>query len=318
MAAREACGYGNFAPCRPGIRTILARQAAPFPQTADHPGVTGSADLGIFGVSLLAGVIGALAGVGGGILIIPALTILFGVDIRLAIGASIVSVIATSSGAAAAYVRDRLTNLRIGMFLELATTSGAVVGALLAAIVAPSLLYVVLGVVLVFSAAMQLTRLGEELAEAEPASGLAKRLALAESYPDARLGGEVAYAPRRIPLGFALMGLAGLVSGLLGIGSGALKVIAMDGAMRLPMKVSSATSNFMIGVTAAASAGIYVGRGDVDARIAAPVALGVLVGAFLGARLLGRLSNRHVRRIFVPVLAVIGLETILRGLGYGL
>ena len=318
MAAREASGYGNFAPCRPGIRTILARQAAPFPQTADHPGVTGSADLGIFGVSLLAGVIGALAGVGGGILIIPALTILFGVDIRLAIGASIVSVIATSSGAAAAYVRDRLTNLRIGMFLELATTSGAVVGALLAAIVAPSLLYVVLGVVLVFSAAMQLTRLGEELAEAEPASGLAKRLALAESYPDARLGGEVAYAPRRIPLGFALMGLAGLVSGLLGIGSGALKVIAMDGAMRLPMKVSSATSNFMIGVTAAASAGIYVGRGDVDARIAAPVALGVLVGAFLGARLLGRLSNRHVRRIFVPVLAVIGLETILRGLGYGL
>jgi uncharacterized membrane protein YfcA len=184
--------------------------------------------------------------------------------------------------------------------------------------VAPSLLYVVLGVVLVLSAGIQLTRLGEELAEAEPASGLAKRLALAESYPDPRLGGEVAYSPRRIPLGFALMGLAGLVSGLLGIGSGALKVIAMDGAMRLPMKVSSATSNFMIGVTAAASAGIYVGRGDVDVRIAAPVALGVLVGAFLGARLLGRLSNRHVRRIFVPVLAIIGLETILRGLGFGL
>ncbi len=279
--------------------------------------MTGSADLGIFGVSLLAGIIGALAGVGGGILIIPALTLIFGVDIRLAIGASIISVIATSSGAAAAYVRDRLTNLRIGMFLELATTTGAVAGALLAAIVTPSLLYVVLGVVLLFSAAMQLSRLGEELAEAEPASGLAHRLSLAESYPDARLGSEVAYAPRRIPLGFALMGLAGLVSGLLGIGSGALKVLAMDGAMRLPMKVSSATSNFMIGVTAAASAGIYVGRGDVDVEIAAPVALGVLAGAFIGARLLGRLSNRHVRRIFVPVLAIIGIETILRGLGYG-
>jgi uncharacterized membrane protein YfcA len=280
--------------------------------------VTGAEDLAIFGVSVVAGIVGALAGVGGGILIIPALTLLFGVDIRLAIGASIVSVIATSSGAAAAYVRDRLTNLRIGMFLEVATTSGAVVGALLAAIVAPALLFVALGVVLLFSAALQLTRLGEELAEAEPPTALALRLGLGATYPDSRLGGEVAYSPRQIPLGFALMGLAGLVSGLLGIGSGALKVVAMDGAMRLPMKVSSATSNFMIGVTAAASAGIYVGRGDVDVRIASPVALGVLVGAFFGARLLGRLSNRHVRRIFVPVLAVIGLETLLRGLGYGL
>ncbi len=280
--------------------------------------MTGAADLGIFGVSVVAGIVGALAGVGGGILIIPALTILFGVDIHLAIGASIVSVIATSSGAAAAYVRDRLTNLRIGMFLELATTSGAVAGALLAAVVAPSLLYIVLGVVLIVSALLQLTRLGEELAEAEPTSALARRLALADSYPDPRLGGEVSYSPRRIPLGFALMGLAGLVSGLLGIGSGALKVVAMDGAMRLPMKVSSATSNFMIGVTAAASAGIYIGRGDVDVRIAAPVSLGVLAGAFVGARLLGRLSNRHVRRIFVPVLAIIGVETVLRGLGFGL
>ena len=279
--------------------------------------MTASADLGIFAVSLLAGILGSLAGIGGGILIIPALTVLFGVDIHLAIGASIVSVIATSSGAAAAYVRDRLTNLRIGMFLELATTSGAVAGALLAAVVATSLLYVTLGVVLIFSAALQLTRLGEELAEAAPASGMGLRLALGDSYPDPRLG-EVAYSPRRIPLGFALMALAGLVSGLLGIGSGALKVVAMDGAMRLPMKVSSATSNFMIGVTAAASAGIYLGRGDVDVRIASPVALGVLLGAVIGARLLGRLSNRHVRRLFVPILAIIGLETILRGLGYGL
>ena len=274
--------------------------------------------LGIFGVSVIAGIVGALAGVGGGILIIPALTILFGVDIHIAIGASIVSVIATSSGAAAAYVRDRFTNLRIGMFLELATTSGAVAGALLAAVVAISLLYVALGAVLIFSALLQLTRLGEELAETGQPSPLARRLALADSYPDPRLGGEVAYSPRQIPLGFALMGFAGLVSGLLGIGSGALKVVAMDGAMRLPMKVSSATSNFMIGVTAAASAGIYIGRGDVDVRVTAPVALGVLTGAFIGARLLGRLSNRHVRWIFVPVLAIIGVETVLRGLGFGL
>jgi uncharacterized membrane protein YfcA len=279
--------------------------------------VTPSADLAIFLVSLAAGLLGALAGVGGGMLVIPALTILFGIDIRLAIGASIVSVIATSSGAAAAYVRDRLTNLRLGMFLELATTSGAVAGALLTAVVAPTLLYLVLGVVLLVSAGVQLTRLGTESA-VDVGSALAQRLGLADSYFDQRMQREVGYAASRIPLGFVLMGFAGLVSGLLGIGSGALKVIAMDGAMRLPMKVSSATSNFMIGVTAAASAGIYIGRGDVDAAIASPVALGVLAGAFLGARLLGRLTNRTVRLIFVPVLVAIGLETILRGLGLGL
>lgn len=280
--------------------------------------MTPGADLAIFAVSLAAGLLGALAGVGGGILLIPALTILFGVDIRLAIGASIVSVIATSSGAAAAYVRDRLTNLRIGMFLEMATTSGAVVGALLTAIVAPTLLYVLLGVILLISAAAQLTRLGEELPPARAEPGLASRIGLTDSYFDHRMQREVPYAACRIPLGLGLMAVAGVVSGLLGIGSGALKVIAMDGAMRLPMKVSSATSNFMIGVTAAASAGIYIARGDVDVAIASPVALGVLAGAFIGARVLGRLTNRAVRLIFAPVLAAIGLETILRGLGVGL
>lgn len=277
-----------------------------------------SSDLGIFLVSLAAGVIGALAGVGGGILVVPSLTIIFGVDIHLAVGASIVSVIATSSGAAAAYVRDRMTDMRAGMFLELATTSGAVVGALLAAIVAPAFLYVLFGLVLLLSAAMQLLRLGEEIPPVTAAGGLAAAMKLSSSYPDHRLGREVPYTARRVPLGFALMAFAGVVSGLLGIGSGALKVLAMDSAMRLPMKVSSATSNFMIGVTAAASAGIYLGRGDVDPSIAAPVALGVLAGAVIGARLLNRLSNRSVRRIFVPVLLAIGLETIARGLGFGL
>jgi uncharacterized membrane protein YfcA len=275
-------------------------------------------DVAIFAVSIAAGFVGALAGVGGGILIVPALTLVFGVDIRLAIGASIVSVIATSSGAAAAYVRDRMTDMRVGMFLELATTSGAVVGALLAAIVAPALLYVLLGLVLLFSAVQQVLRLGEELPPSTEASPLTARLGLRGSYPDARLGREVAYAAQRVPLGFALMAAAGVVSGLLGIGSGALKVVAMDGAMRLPMKVSSATSNFMIGVTAAASAGIYLGRGDVDPTITAPVALGVLAGATMGARLLPRLSNRHVRLVFLPVLIVIGLQTLARGLGIGL
>lgn len=280
--------------------------------------MTVGADLGIFAVSIVAGLIGALAGVGGGILVIPALTLLFGVDIRLAIGASIVSVIATSSGAAAAYVRDRMTDMRVGMFLELATTTGAVCGALLAAVVASSFLYVLLGVVLLFSAVQQVLRLGEELPPVLDASPLATRLRLAGAYPDARLGRDVPYAAQRVPLGFALMAVAGIVSGLLGIGSGALKVLAMDGAMRLPMKVSSATSNFMIGVTAAASAGIYLGRGDVDPRIAAPVALGVLAGATIGARVLPRLSNRHVRLVFLPVLVIIGLQTLARGLGVGL
>lgn len=275
-------------------------------------------DLAIFAISFAAGVIGALAGVGGGILVVPSLTILFGIDIRLAIGASIVSVIATSSGAAAAYVRDRMTDMRVGMFLELATTSGAVAGAVLAAVVAPAFLYVLLGLVLLFSAVQQVLRLGEELPPVAEASALAARMGLAGSYPDTRLGREVPYAAQRVPLGFVLMAGAGVVSGLLGIGSGALKVLAMDGAMRLPMKVSSATSNFMIGVTAAASAGIYLGRGDVDPTIAAPVALGVLAGATVGARLLPRLSNRHVRLVFLPVLVVIGLQMLARGLGIGL
>jgi uncharacterized membrane protein YfcA len=280
--------------------------------------MTPGAELGIFAVSIVAGLIGALAGVGGGILVIPVLTIGFGVDIRLAVGASIVSVIATSSGAAAAYVRDRMTDMRVGMFLELATTTGAVCGALLAAVVAPAFLYVLLGVVLLSSAAMQVARLGEETPPTVPTSALASRLRLESSYPDRKLGREVPYSARRIPLGFALMWIAGVVSGLLGIGSGVLKVLAMDGAMRLPMKVSSATSNFMIGVTAAASAGIYLSRGDVDPRIAAPVALGVLAGALVGARLLQHISNRAVRLIFLPVLVVVGLETIGRGLGFGL
>jgi uncharacterized membrane protein YfcA len=256
--------------------------------------------------------------VGGGILVSPALTIGFGVDIHLAVGASIVSVIATSSGAASAYVRDRMTNMRIGMFLELATTTGAVCGALLAAVVAPAFLYLLLGVVLLGSAGMQVSRLGEETPPADPPSALAIRLRLTDSYPDRKLGREVPYSARRIPLGFVLMWVAGVVSGLLGIGSGVLKVLAMDGAMRLPMKVGSATSNFMIGVTAAASAGIYLARGDVDPLIAGPVALGVLTGAVVGARLIQHISNRSVRLIFLPVLVVVGLETMARGLGFGI
>jgi uncharacterized membrane protein YfcA len=165
---------------------------------------------------------------------------------------------------------------------------------------------------------MQVARMGEETPPKEPPSPLASRLRLESSYPDRKLGREVPYSARRIPLGFVLMWIAGVVSGLLGIGSGVLKVLAMDAAMRLPIKVSSATSNFMIGVTAAASAGIYLGRGDVDPQVAAPVALGVLVGALLGARLLHHVSNRTVRLVFVPVLVAVGIETIGRGVGFGI
>ncbi|MFI5261633.1 MAG: sulfite exporter TauE/SafE family protein [Candidatus Limnocylindrales bacterium] len=277
--------------------------------------MTPGADLALYGISVLSGVIGALAGVGGGILVIPALTTIFGIDIRLAIGASIVSIIATSSGAAVAYVRDHLTNLRVGMFLEVATTTGAVGGALAAAIVAPQLLYILLGFVLVVSAVQQLSRLGEELPPEVAASGAARTLSLAGAYPDRSLGRDVRYAARRVGLGFVMMLAAGFLSGLLGIGAGVLKVLAMDGVMRLPMKVSTATSNFMIGVTAAASAGIYLGRGDVDASLTAPVALGVLTGAFLGARLLVRLRNQQVRLIFVPVMIVVAVQMLAKGFG---
>ena len=277
--------------------------------------MTPGADVALFGISVLSGIIGALAGVGGGILVIPALTTIFGVDIHLAIGASIVSIIATSSGAAVAYVRDRLTNLRVGMFLEVATSTGAVGGALAAAVVAPQLLYVLLAAVLGVSVLQQVSRLGEELPPEVVPSRAAASLKLASSYPDHLLGREVPYAARRVGLGFVMMLVAGFLSGLLGIGSGVLKVLAMDGVMRLPMKVSTATSNFMIGVTAAASAGIYLGRGDVDARLAAPVALGVLAGALLGSRILVRLRNRQVRLIFVPIMVVVALQMLARGLG---
>jgi uncharacterized protein len=202
------------------------------------------------------------------------------------------------------------------MFLELATTTGAVVGALVAGIVAPTLLLALLGVILLASAGMQLLRLSDPPgADHPPNPG---RLRLVGKYHSVRLQRDVAYGSRHVPLGFGVMWAAGLVSGMLGIGSGALKVVAMDGVMRLPMKVSSATSNFMIGVTAAASAGIYMSRGDVDARLAAPVAIGVLIGAVVGSRLLPRLSNRTIRLVFTPVLVLIAVETLLRAAGVGI
>ena len=269
----------------------------------------------IFGGSIAAGVLGSLVGLGGGVLIVPLLTLAFGLPIYFAIGASIVSVIATSSGAAAAYVRDHLTNLRVGMFLELGTTTGAITGAFLAALLVPNLLFVLFGIILLISAVPLLFKIGEELPKGVKNDRLARWLSLSSTYPDQRMGRQVPYQVTRTPLGLAMMYVAGIISGLLGIGSGSFKVLAMDTAMRLPMKVSTTTSNFMIGVTAAASAGIYFSRGDIPPLIAAPVALGVLLGAFIGSRLLTKLSNKTLRLIFLPVLAIIAIQMVMRGLG---
>lgn len=267
----------------------------------------------VFLASFGAGVVGSLVGLGGGVFVVPLLTLVFGLGIHEAAGASIVSVIATSSGAAAAYVRDRITNLRIGMFLEIATTLGALSGAFLATRVAPGLLFVVFGLVLLFSALPLIVKIGEELPSDVRNDRFAETLSLAGSYPDKKLGREVSYQVTRVPAGFSMMYVAGLISGLLGIGSGAFKVLAMDTAMRLPMKVSTTTSNFMIGVTAAASAGIYFQRGYINPMVSAPVALGVLAGAMLGAKTLSRLSNNLLRKVFIPFLIVIAVEMLVRG-----
>ncbi|MGD1090641.1 MAG: sulfite exporter TauE/SafE family protein [Bryobacteraceae bacterium] len=265
----------------------------------------------VFGVSLVAGFIGALTGLGGGAVITPALTLLLGVDLRYAIGATIVSVIATSSGAAAAFVREGFTNIRIGMFLEVATTIGALVGAFLATKTPTSALAVIFGLVLLQSAWQSLH--GADLDEpATETDGLAVKLRLEGSYPGPK--GPVQYHARGVKAGFGLMFGAGIMSGLLGLGSGVLKVIAMDRIMRIPFKVSTTTSNFMIGVTAAASAGIYLSRGYIDPRIAMPVMLGVVAGSVLGARHLVRLRTLVLRRVFGVVVALIAIEMIYNGI----
>ena len=261
-----------------------------------------------------AGLLGALLGLGGGTFIIPMLTTL-GVDIRHAIAASIVAVIATSCGAASSYVRDGLANIRIGIFLCVATTTGALFGAGLNGVVPVRVLFLIFAAVLGWSGLIMFQKRNRvstraELAEDAPAG----RLRLAGRFYDPALGRERRYTPQRPGLGFGLMVGAGTVSGLLGIGSGALKVPAMDVAMDLPIKVSTATSNFMIGVTAAASAGVYFARGQVDPFVAGPVAMGVLTGALTGSRLLGRLHSAVIRKVFVAVLLWVSLEMLLKGL----
>ncbi|HEX9162431.1 MAG TPA: sulfite exporter TauE/SafE family protein [Thermoanaerobaculia bacterium] len=269
--------------------------------------------LAVAGISLLAGFLGSLLGLGGGLIVIPALTLLLHIDIRLAIGASIVSVIATSSGAAAAYVKERLANMRVAMFLELGTTLGGITGAYIAGIVHPRLLFILFGLILGYSALAMLRGRRRNEDEEVQVGPWARVLQLKSSYYDHAAGEEIVYQPVRARIGLGLMYIAGTVSGLLGIGSGALKVPAMDLAMELPIKVSTATSNFMIGVTAAASAGVYFSRGQIDPFIAAPVAIGVLAGAFAGSQTLGRIHSQSMRATFIVVLVVIAAQMLFKG-----
>jgi len=259
--------------------------------------------------SIAAGFLGALTGLGGGVVVVPLLTVVLGVDFRYAIGASLVSVIATSSGAAAAYVKEGYSNIRIGMFLEIATTFGALGGAYLVAfkVVPVEAITVIFGVVLLVSAYLSSRRRSDQIPDDRP-DPIATRLRLDSTYPTA--SGLQAYHAHRVPLGFAIMVLAGLLSGLLGIGSGAFKVLAMDQAMRLPFKVSTTTSNFMIGVTAAASAGLYLSQGMINPAIAMPVMLGVLIGSLLGTKVLIRVESRVLRIVFSVVILALGVEMI--------
>ncbi|MGA7924993.1 MAG: sulfite exporter TauE/SafE family protein [Candidatus Sulfotelmatobacter sp.] len=261
--------------------------------------------------SLIAGFLGALTGLGGGVVLVPMLSLLLGVDIRYAIGASLVSVIATSSGAAAAYVKEGFSNMRIGMFLETATTLGALFGATLATRVSSRAIAVVFGLVLIGSAFLSGKPRSKNERESPP-DPLATRLRLNGRFPD--VDGIRNYNVQRVPLGWTLMFGAGSLSGLLGIGSGAMKVLAMDQAMRIPFKVSTTTSNFMIGVTAAASAGVYLARGYIDPGLSMPVVLGVLAGSLLGSRVLVKADTKWLRRVFSIVIVVLGIEMLYQGL----
>src|ERR1700733_9079338 len=259
--------------------------------------------------------LGSLTGLGGGVVVVPLLTLAFGVDIRYAIGASLVSVIATSSGAAAAYVREGFSNIRVGMFLEIATTIGAIAGAVVAAYLKLSWIAIVFGLVLLYSAYESVRSRTGLFGPPQP-HRIASLLRLDGSFPTSQ--GMQPYRVTNVPAGFSLMFTAGVLSGVLGIGSGAVKVLAMDRAMKLPFKVSTTTSNFMIGVTAAASAGVYLNRGYIDPGLAMPVMLGVLAGSLIGTRILIQAQTNWLRRVFSLVIVLLGLEMLYKGLAGGI
>jgi len=266
----------------------------------------------ILGATFFAGLLGSLTGLGGGIIIIPLLTIVFRIDIHYAIGTSLVAVIATSSGAAAAYVKEGITNIRLGMFLEIATTLGAVGGTVLLIYIPVQTLSVIFGLMLALSALMNMKKRKTDHLEHDHKSKLAYTLKLNSNYPTRH--GKVSYTIHRVPAGFIMMVGAGMLSSLLGIGSGAFKVLAMDNIMRIPFKVSTTTSNFMIGVTAAAGAVTYFQRGYIDPALSCPVVLGVLAGAAIGSKVLIGSETKILRLIFSVVIAILAVEMIYNGL----
>jgi uncharacterized protein len=260
--------------------------------------------------SFFAGLLGSLTGLGGGFIIVPLLTLALNVDIHYAIGASLISVIATSSGSAAAFIKEGITNIRLGIFLEVATTLGAVTGAILAMYVPTHIIAVLFGLILISSAAFSLRKVQKSNGESSP---FAEKMRLNGSYPSPQ--GAVQYGVTRVGGGFSLMMFAGVVSGLLGVGSGALKVLAMDTVMRIPFKVSTTTSNFMIGVTAAASAVVYMQRGYIDPGLCMPLVIGVLAGAITGSRILVKTqSSKWLRVVFVAVVSVLAVQMIYNGI----
>lgn len=266
----------------------------------------------LFAGAICAGLLGSLTGLGGGVVIIPLLTLGFGVDMRFAVGTALVTSIATSSGAAAAYIREGITNTRIGMFLEIATTTGAVVGALVAMYLPTHIIALIFGGILIFSAAMTIRKRNTDVDYEAPGDKLGVKLKLNGSYP----AGDkiVKYNVHNVAGGYSLMTIAGILSGLLGIGSGALKVLAMDTMMKIPFKVSTTTSNFMVGVTAAASAVIYLQRGYIDPGLAMPIVPGVLIGAFFGSKILMKAKVGTLRQVFSVVITLLALQMIYNGI----
>ena len=258
----------------------------------------------------LAGLLGSMTGLGGGVVIIPLLTLVFGVDFHYAVGGALVASIATSSGSGSAYVKEGITNIRLGMFLEIATTVGAVLGAMVAIWLNNSVIAIIFGSVLILTAAMQQRRKSDHVGVV--GSEMAKRLRLFGTWPQ-KDGTRQAYQLKHVGGGFFVMLIAGLLSGILGIGSGVLKVIAMDGIMKVPFKVSTTTSNFMMGVTACASAVVYIQRGNIVPGIACPVMIGVLFGALTGARLLKKLDVRVLRQIFCIAIVLVAINMIYQG-----
>lgn len=269
--------------------------------------------LEIFLISIGAGVVGSILGLGGGIIIVPTLTLLFGLPIRTAVAASTVSIIATSTGAAVAYLQDRLTNTRVAMWLEMGTATGALTGALLAGLVNQRFLFILFGLLLAYSGYNMFRARKTELPTGVVPDRLSQKLKLAGSYYDHLLHRQIDYQVTGTIPGLIIMYFSGAAAGLLGIGAGIFKVAAMDQVMRMPFKASTATSNFMIGVTAASGAVVYFARGDVKPLVAGPVVLGVLLGAVVGARLMFRLPTTVIRKLFIPLIVYTAIEMIYKG-----